>query len=62
MIQQVHLVIPEICDNTTTFVDKESLIWDQGVLLLNKLTPFVSLYQQNEPGTCIAVMISALPV
>lgn len=43
-IQQVHLVIPQICDNTTMFMDKENFIWDQGVLLLNKLTPFVSLY------------------
>ena len=43
VIQQIHLIIPEICDNTTTFMDKEDLIWDRGVSLLNKLTPFVSI-------------------
>ena len=42
-IQQIHLVIPEICDNATTFVDEENGRWDRGVLLLNKLTTFVSI-------------------
>ena len=41
-IQQVHLVIPEICDNFTVIIDKEHNQWEHGVLLLNKLTTFVS--------------------
>ena len=43
-IEQVHLVIPEICDNSTTFIDEENGRWDRGVLLLNKLVTFVSSY------------------
>lgn len=41
-IQQVHLVIPEICDNSTIVVDNEHNKWEHGILLLNKLTTFVS--------------------
>ena len=45
-IRQVHLVIPEICDNSTITVmsdiDKEENQWEPRVLLLNKLTTFVS--------------------
>ena len=42
-IEQVHLVIPEICDtDASIFVDEENGQWDRGVLLLNRLTTFVS--------------------
>ena len=40
--QQVHLIIPEICDNATITIDEEQNQWECGVLLLNKLTTFVS--------------------
>ena len=40
--QQVHLVIPEICDNSTIITDEEQNRWERGILLLNKLTTFVS--------------------
>ena len=42
-IQQVHLIIPEICDSTTITIDKEQNQWERSVLLLNKLTTFVSI-------------------
>ena len=42
-IQQVHLTIPEICDNVTITIDEEQNQWERSVLLLNKLTTFVSI-------------------
>ena len=45
-IRQVHLVIPEICDNSTitviTGINEKENQWEPRVLLLNKLTTFVS--------------------
>ena len=57
MIQQIHLAIPEICDNATTFVDKEKRKWDRGTLLLNKLTTFVSSYKLDYYTSNVTVVI-----
>ena len=43
IIQQVHLTIPEICDNATNIEDEDGNQWQRSVLLLNKLTTFVSI-------------------
>ena len=49
-IQKIHLVIPEICNNFTVVTDADNNKWTHGVLLLNKLTTFVSIklfYNEN---------------
>lgn len=42
LISRVHLAIPEICGRNTPTPDVEGNKWDKPVLLLNKLTTYVS--------------------